>query len=217
MVNAGVVTRTTPDRLTAAWNGSIAAFGAPTEAIASGLAELASRYREPHRRYHTLDHLDEVLVAVESLIDDADDPTVVRLAACYHDAVHDPRSATNESDSARLATAQLSALGVPGPMLRAIARLVLMTSDHQALADADEAVLADADLWILGAPSERYRRYAVDVRAEYAHVDDDGWRTGRAAVLDGFLGRDHIYASARFRTDFEAAARDNLADERENL
>ena len=56
-----------------------------------------------------------------------------------------------------------------------VVRLVLLTAGHEVEpGDRNGAVLVDADLSILGAPPERYARYAADVRAEYAHVDDDG-------------------------------------------
>lgn len=217
MLNAGVMTRTTSDRLTDAWSESVTPHGAPREEITGALDDLRLRYREPHRRYHTLEHLDEVLVAVEWLAEETEDTAVVQLAACFHDAIYQPTSTTNERDSALLATAVLSALGVPTSTVGRVADLVRMTSDHQARSGTDEAVLSDADLWILGAPADRYRRYVADVRAEYAHVDDAAWRSGRAVVLDGLLGRDRLYACDRFRNDFEAAARLNLGRERAAL
>jgi predicted metal-dependent HD superfamily phosphohydrolase len=48
------------------------------------------------------------------------------------------------------------------------------------------------------------------VRAEYAHVTDDAWRTGRAAVLRSLLAKDPLYLLA---THWESAARRNLAAE----
>jgi predicted metal-dependent HD superfamily phosphohydrolase len=86
-----------------------------------------------------------------------------------------------------------------------------------AAGDADGAVVADCDLSILGAAPDRYDRYAADVRAEYAHLDDDTWRTGRAAVLRGFLDRERLYLTDRAHRWWEEQARDNLARELENL
>jgi predicted metal-dependent HD superfamily phosphohydrolase len=217
MLNAGVMTRPSRDLLTEAWHDSVGGCDSSPERVAATLDELRERHREPHRRYHTLEHLDEVLIAVRSLSDLTTNLPAVRLAACFHDAVYQPSSPTNEIDSARLATDRLGALGLPGPMVDAVADLILTTAHHRAPPDSDAAVLADADLWILGAPAERYARYAVDVRAEYAHIDDDAWRAGRATVLDDFLARDHLYATARLRADREPTARRNLRDERRTL
>ena len=67
----------------------------------------------------------------------------------------------------------------------------------------DTAMLLDADLAILGAEPGAYQAYVNGVRAEYAHVDDGHWRTGRSLVLQHFLDRprlfvtDYMYAAAR--------------------
>jgi predicted metal-dependent HD superfamily phosphohydrolase len=208
----------TPDEpVDAAWYSSLGEYGVPVDAATRLLASIRDRHREPHRRYHTLEHLGEVLEAVDALADRADHPARVRLAACYHDAVYDPRSSDNEEASARLAVEDLTAIGVPADVVDGVADLVRMTADHRTRRDRDAEVLADADLWILGAPPPRYRRYTADVRAEYAHVDDEAWRAGRTAVLDSFLERPRLYATDRFHAELDTAARANLALERATL
>jgi predicted metal-dependent HD superfamily phosphohydrolase len=167
-----------------------------------------ARYAEPHRRYHTLEHLDEVLAAVAELLDLADDPRSVELAALFHDAIYDPRAAPGESERA---SAEL-ARSVVGD--EEVVRLVLLTAGHDVgPEDRNGAVLVDADLWILGSPRERYERYAADVRAEYAHVDDEAWRAGRSAVLRRFLDRPRLFVTDRFHARLDASARRNLAGE----
>ena len=79
------------------------------------------------------------------------------------------------------------------------------------------ANVATADLAILGASSDTYAAYVADVRAEYAHVHDDEWRTGRADVVGTFLERERIYATVAGSERWESAARANLAAEVEEL
>ena len=74
-------------------------------------------------------------------------------------------------------------------------------------------MLVDADLAILAATATRYDRYAHDVRAEYAAVDDDAWRAGRAAVLRRFLDAASLYRIGPDRVAREQAAKANLARE----
>jgi predicted metal-dependent HD superfamily phosphohydrolase len=171
-----------------------------------------ARYAEPHRRYHTVEHLDEVMAAVAELADLADDPRAVELAVLFHDAVYDPASAPGESERA---SAGLAAAALGGDSIAPeVVRLVLLTAGHEVEpGDRNGAVLADADLWILGSSPERYARYAADVRAEYGHVDDDAWRAGRSALLRGFLDRPRLFRTDRFHARFDAAARRNLAGE----
>jgi predicted metal-dependent HD superfamily phosphohydrolase len=183
-------------------------------------AALVARYSEPHRRYHTVEHLVEVLAWVDELAHVADDPVAVELAAWYHDAIYDAGAAGGESErrSAELAVVELTGLGVEARLVDEVRRLVLLTAGHEVGAgDANGAVLADADLAILGADADRYARYAADVRTEYAHVPDDAWAAGRAALLDRFAGRPRLYVTDRAHQRLDAAARRNLAWERSTL
>jgi predicted metal-dependent HD superfamily phosphohydrolase len=176
--------------------------------------DLLARYAEPQRAYHDGRHLTEVLAAVDLLADQADDVDAVRLAAWYHDAVYDPLAAAgvNEDASAALADTQLHAAGLPDPLVRKVVRLVQMTATHDPV-DADGHVLADADLAILGAARERYAEYAADVRREFAHVPDEDFARGRAAILGGLLARTRIYITDAAHDRWEQAARINLAAE----
>ncbi len=147
----------------------------------------------------------------------------VELAAWFHDAVYavGPSVAPgwSEEASARLAA---SAIG-PGALADEVARLVRLTVGHTVGADdRSGAVLVDADLWILSAPTERYDRFVVDVRAEYAHVPDDAWRVGRGQVLDRFLaaaGSGQLYTAGppADRAARHARAVANLTRERTAL
>jgi predicted metal-dependent HD superfamily phosphohydrolase len=95
-----------------------------------------------------------------------------------------------------------------------VARLVRLTHDHRPEAD-DEAgqVLCDADLAILAADRERYDEYVHDVRREYAHLDDQTFRTGRAAVLRALLDKPTLFHTAFARDAWEDTARANIERE----
>jgi predicted metal-dependent HD superfamily phosphohydrolase len=176
--------------------------------------DLVERYEDPRRHYHDLRHLTEMLDVVDLLAAEADDIDAVRLAAWFHDAVYDPHRADNEEASARLAEERLPACGVAGHRVSAVGRLVRLTASHDpADDDADGAVLCDADLAILAAGPQRYGEYVADVRAEYAHVDDEAFRRGRAAVLETLLGHEAIFHTPLGRTTWEERARHNLAAE----
>jgi predicted metal-dependent HD superfamily phosphohydrolase len=180
------------------------------------LAAVAARYDEPHRRYHGPQHLVAVLADIDRLLGSVvvDDPTAVRLAALFHDAIYDPRSSLNEERSAELARTELEGLVDPSTV-DAVCRLVLATAAHAPSAD-DEAVLLDADLAVLAADTATYDAYAAGVRAEYAHVDDLTWRIGRGAVLRSFLDRPRIFTTPA-SAGRERVARANLERELRSL
>ena len=201
------------DDLYGRWHDLVAPWGAADREIDRAGRAVVSRWAEAHRRYHTTVHLREVLAAVDALADLAHDRVAVELAAWLHDAVYDPRAAggANEAASADLATFLLIGLQVPVSTISEVGRLILSTASHHVEAnDPDGAVLADADLSILGAPQDRYRRYAAEVRAEFGFVDDHRWRAGRSAVLRDFADRSRLFVTDRAQATLGVRAGDNL-------
>lgn len=178
-------------------------LGADPGAARSVSDELRARYGEDHRRYHTLEHVREVLAEMNRLLlhELEADPVAMVLAAWFHDAIYDVAAGAGESEqaSADLVLDRLPAMDAIDRDVLAdeIARLVLLTAGHRC--DRDDrsgAVLIDADLWILSASPERYDRYVTDVRAEYGHIPDDAWIAGRGDVVRQFLARsDELYVA----------------------
>jgi predicted metal-dependent HD superfamily phosphohydrolase len=160
------------------------------------------RWSEPHRHYHTVEHLDECLAWLDAV--GGSDELVIALY--FHDAIYDPTRSDNEAASAALFTSL--AIGVDQAVVARVSALILSTAKHTG--DGEAALLADIDLAILGASPARYDRFERDVRREYARFDDAQRRTGRARVLRGFLERMSIYQTSSFQ-HLEPQARRNLA------
>ncbi|WKU02676.1 metal-dependent phosphohydrolase [Micromonospora sp. HUAS LYJ1] len=199
---------------------ALAAGAADLPVLTATGADLLARWREPHRRYHTAHHLRAVLDVVDRHADLADRPERVALAAWTHDAVYDPRAAAdaNERASAELAGTLLTGLGVPAATVAEVRRLVLVTAGHRtAPGDRDGALLCDADLAVLATPPEVYDGYAAAIRAEYAHVPEADFRTGRARVLDGLLALPALFRLPPLAARWEAPARANLRRELASL
>jgi predicted metal-dependent HD superfamily phosphohydrolase len=179
------------------------------------LAGLVRAYVEPHRQYHTLAHIADLLQLLHEHGGIADGD-VVTLAILFHDAVYDPSRQGNEAASANLAREQLTFLGFPLQTIIKVESYVLATQHDAsvpAAGDADLLVLLDLDLSVLAAAPDRYRAYAQAIRLEYAVVPDELYRPARRRVLQGFLARAQIYQTQRLRALWEAAARANLSNE----
>jgi predicted metal-dependent HD superfamily phosphohydrolase len=202
-----------PDEdLTRAWDDLIGRHTADPAAAATGRALLA-RWAEPHRRYHTVSHLRDVLTRVEELADYAVDIDAVRLAAWYHDAVYRGRP-DDEERSAQLAEADLAALGVDPSLVAEVARLVRLTINHQpGHGDLNGEALSDADLAPLGVEPRRYRANTAAIRAEYGHVPDNDLRARRARVVRELLSGPGVFHTPLARSRWESRARANLTDE----
>lgn len=197
------------------------AAGRRTAAGVPALEALLAHLREPHRRYHTAVHVMWVLRHVEALLRQPStpavaDPPALRWAALYHDAIYVPTTTDNEARSAVLAVADAADIGWSADRCAMVHRLIMATAHTlpgEGQVDAATAVLLDADLAILGADPADYAAYVRGVRAEYSHVDDEGWRAGRAAVLRAFLAQRVLYRTVYLRAEREHRARANMAAE----
>lgn len=180
--------------------------------------ELDKRYGEPHRRYHTRDHLTAVLDLVDEFAEHADAPGLVRLAAWFHDAVYDPERADNEERSARLAARMLADTDLGAQEIQEVVRLIELTATHAPEEDdRNGQVLCDADLGILGSDPDAYAAYAAAVREEYAFVPDEFFKAGRAQVLNALLALPKLFHTPPARERFEERARRNIRTELELL
>ncbi len=176
--------------------------------------ELIARYREPHRRYHTMAHIEDCLDQVRTSTDlESGQRDLLETAIWFHDAIYDPTRPANEAESARLARARLAA-NVDPAFVDEVERLILLTSGHT-VEDGDVigARLVSIDLSILGARPDRYDAYARAIREEYAHVPEPAWRAGRTAVMQRFLDSPRLFPDPRFAARLEAAARANIRRE----
>ncbi|MBW3617737.1 MAG: phosphohydrolase [Proteobacteria bacterium] len=180
--------------------------------------QLEAAYRQPHRRYHTLAHVQDCLARlarVEGLA--PEERRILELAIWWHDAVYEPLRADNEARSAELALDNLEALGEPSLVRAEVARLILLTAGHEV--DSDDrlgAVLVSIDLAILGASPTDYDLYALAIREEYAQVPDPLYRAGRGATLRRFLQR-AIFPDPGFAAELDGPARANIERELELL
>jgi predicted metal-dependent HD superfamily phosphohydrolase len=176
----------------------------------SAFERLMAAYAEPHRKYHTLQHLDECLARLDELRSEAERPDEVELALWFHDAVYDTRRQDNEARSAEWARATALAHHLPGEVTERICRLILVARHDVEPEQADEKALVDVDLAILAAPPERFDEYEAQVREEYAWVPGVVFRARRRKLLKGFLARSSIFKTPKFVEAYEGRARANL-------
>lgn len=149
----------------AQWNATWKDLGVPgTAALHDTFEELVARYSEPHRKYHTLRHLDECLATFAECRTLAERPAEVEVALWFHDAIYDTRSNRNEARSAALATAAVRDAGKSSECSQRIETLVMVTRHAASPTGTDAKVLVDVDLSILGAEPQRFDEYERQVR-----------------------------------------------------
>jgi len=156
-------------------------------------------------------HLRECFKFYDSLPNLSGKTSRTEMALWFHDAVYDPRSSTNEEDSANLAIACLGAANLAIETIEVVRQLILCTKTHQPGNVPDAALLIDIDLAILGQPVARFDAYEQGIKAEYRWVPETTYAQKRTELLTGFLRRPTIYQTEKLRQKYEATARTNLA------
>jgi predicted metal-dependent HD superfamily phosphohydrolase len=179
---------------------------------------LIDMYGIPPRAYHNMSHIEHCLKELQAYLEDHSTPMTTRIALWYHDVIYDPKRKDNEKRSALWAQDDLALLKAPREYSFAIERLILATRHTKyPLDEEDEKVITDIDLSILGQSPQVYDEYALQIRAEYAHVDDKEYKEGRLIFLRNMLGRSAIYQTAFFNDRYERTARDNMYHETDRL
>lgn len=176
---------------------------------------VCQRYGEPHRAYHTLDHIADCLKEFDEVSDLAQHPEAVELALWYHDTVYEPRAGDgdNERRSAELAACHL--LPVTHLTLEFVTRVhlsILATAHKRPPYDPDAQLVVDIDLASLGYAQEIFDQNNAHIRTEYSFVPDALFNARRAEILRGFLppARPRIYYTDYFYRKYEESARANL-------
>jgi predicted metal-dependent HD superfamily phosphohydrolase len=183
---------------------------APVALAPEILDELATHYGEPHRAYHDVAHVGEVLHWYDVITDEVgwQEPLDIYHAILFHDVIYDPKAPSGQNESRSAELARKHGVSERG------AELILLTAKHGKLGpgdvDQDAALFLDSDTAILGASRLEFDAYDAAIAHEYAHLPPDVYRAGRRTFLEGMLARPRLFLSDFFHARLDAAARANL-------
>ncbi|MHB1163345.1 MAG: HD domain-containing protein [Minisyncoccota bacterium] len=173
--------------------------------------DLVARYSEPHRTYHTLEHIGHCLDEFEQVRYLTTNPDAVELALWYHDVIYDTKAKDCEERSAMLAVEMVRRALLPDNLGQSIINLITATKHTAAPTDTDVQLLVDIDLSILGQSKNKFDEYERQIRKEYEWVPKDVFVAGRSAILKSFINRPTIYSTQFFRHKYETQAQRNIA------
>lgn len=193
--------------------------------------KLCQYHTEPQRHYHTLAHLEEMLLYFElvqtfrsyneTLTKQEEDSII--LATFFHDAIYDVHSATNEEDSAKLFQQYMHQVRKTDQDFQEletfVAECILATKSHKVDIEVPNclALFLDLDMAVLGKERRAYLNYSSLIRKEYDYVPHDVFCKKRADILENFLEQQRIFGTQIMHGAFEKRARDNVATEIEIL
>ena len=184
--------------------------------------DIAMRYNETQRAYHSLQHIQQLFAQFEQIKHDLNEPHIIALALFYHDVIYEPTCVDNELKSAEYAVEALSSY-LTAEQCQYIYALIMMTANHKlskcsnSQNNFDAAYLLDMDLSILGASWSEYQQYVQAVSQEYTHISNVDYRVGRVEVLKGLLAHPTLYLTDHYYERLEKRARENIKRESTSL
>ena len=174
---------------------------------------LEPRYTEEHRKYHNLKHIASCLEMFdEHVFKRTLHRPSIELAIWFHDVVYDPRSKTNEEDSADVMVEEAKKNRFSIDTIDRARRMILATKDHVLMPLMTQEIgwFLDIDLSILGTKDKVFDDYERAIREEYSWVSEDAYAKTRIGILKGLLGRDWIFSTNEFQRYYEGYARKNI-------
>ncbi len=172
--------------------------------------EISSRYREPQRHYHTLQHIEECLVWLDQFQALATHLDEVRIALLMHDLIYNPREKNNEKRSADYTQQLMKDSGINVSSCVNVYEHIMATMAHGFVENSDACLVMDIDMLILAAEVPRLKQYENQIRLEYSHVPGFIYKVKRKSVLRGFLRQESIFSVQQIRDVYEEKARENI-------
>lgn len=141
---------------------------------------LTKCYTEPHRRYHTLEHIAHMFSTAREfgiVLTEAQ-----KLAIWWHDAVYEPGSVLNENQSIALMmkTEKLT----DDKLLLTAVDIIWDTKHEKPPKNEESAIVCDLDMYGFADVFDRTYRMQQQVYAEFSHIPRDEFRKGRLEFLN---------------------------------
>ena len=153
---------------------------------------IKSCYAEPHRHYHTWQHIEEMLAPLNRGINrfpEDPDGYEILLGVYFHDIVYDPKSSTNEEDSSKIFKKLFKEV-LSKQQLKRISTAILDTKTHSYKPENKIShALCLLDLGIFTKPFARLMEFEDQIRKEYSWVPKDIYLVERRKVLERFHAR----------------------------
>lgn len=196
--------------------------------------KIKAAYSQPHRAYHTLEHLAAMFAHFDKHKADIAHPLEVEMAIWFHDIVYDTTAdayGANEANSVKMMFELVAEIGQDErsvfwkkpttDQLHRAAEYILSTKGHtvkapSVLADAasrqSNEYFLDIDLSILGQPPSICDVFDDQIRKEFSQYNVADFSEGRIQAMTAFANRPRIYFTKTFSDQYEAQAKINLQD-----
>ncbi len=170
-----------------------------------------SHYREPHRHYHNVNHIDHCLRQFDLAKDlyDPEESDKVEMAVWFHDVIYEVGGHDNELNSANWFRKMVNG-SFDTQTVDEIVDLILVTQ-HQKMPEKNTGkFVVDVDLSSLGMPWAHFVEDSTAVRDEWPDQSDGEFFRGQMKFFQYLLNRPSIYSTPFYFARLEDTARKNL-------
>jgi predicted metal-dependent HD superfamily phosphohydrolase len=174
--------------------------------------DIITRYSETHRKYHTLDHIEQMFDVYDRIFWNYR-YLPLEAAILFHDIIYDPKLTDNEKKSADYVKALMVKRSYRSSL--AITCDMIENTDYANVPNPYgmyEEFLRDFDFYIFSSSIDNYKLYTQQIREEYSFIEDKIFFSNRAKFLIKLLQRDKIYYTKQF-SRYEEDAKNNIANE----
>ncbi len=159
----------------------------------SSLKILTEQYTQPHRKYHTLEHIAYMFnIAKEFKIELTE---AQKLAIWWHDAVYTVGSSINENDSIVL---MINTIGkqIDDSLLTTIVDIIWDTKHERAPRTEESAIVCDLDMYGFADIFDVNYRMQQQVYSEFrGHLSMNDFRINRIKFLQKLKGTPIFYSN----------------------
>jgi predicted metal-dependent HD superfamily phosphohydrolase len=125
---------------------------------------IMQKYNEPHRYYHTGEH---ILFCLRNAEYHKINSPEIKLTIWLHDVIYDPTRNDNEQQSCIFANKILQELNVPSESIKFILSMIMDTTHVSPAKSYSGACVADVDMLILAVNKIGFLKYEEDISKEY--------------------------------------------------
>ena len=170
---------------------------------------LSEKYLEPHRHYHTGEHIVRCLSRYDLATEVMGQNDIVELAIWFHDAILEIGSSDNEQLSVNWFV-EIAGDSLPQNSVSSVSRAILATRYQELAPDVEAQFVMDVDLSGFGQSWNAFFADTCLLRQEAAHLDDAGFRNGLEKFLGGLLSWPSVFRTEYFQDQYETNAQQNI-------
>lgn len=147
-------------------------------------------YGEPHRYYHTTEHLLKMFHLLDelNLSLSRKDMKKIYFAIFFHDLVYNPKLNNNEEKSSEAWLLFAEVNNIDADLCLSINEMILATKKHVKTSNFITNLFLDLDLSILGSSPSEFNKYEESIRNEYSFVPLEIYNIERRKVMVKFNG-----------------------------